>query len=352
MDKIYSAFISSTEKVSEYRDEAIDALLDLDFYFCCMEHFTAQDFVQIKSYIRRSDFVLVIMGTDYGSTDIKSGKSWTQLEFEYACEIGKPVLVIKTPELEAAISNGGKDVDKRQKKFYKIISEDYDLYTRSVGGKLTVRTILSQYVTRSSTGFLGWSKDEITGEELKKWAEEKKAYNLNGTWYHFHYSESDRTYIKMGKIEITQEFTPSGYRKCRFVGQNDGVKKIGKDKKNQKILVDSEGVPVLDKDRHSTWEGDYILQPNDITYTGIYTTIKRYSEDDFAGQNSSFQRTRGIHDFDLDSEDSQKETVLLRGMFYDIAPSVKCGKICACRSKEERDARVAQYLITHNKFHR
>lgn len=337
MDKIYSAFISSTAKVSEYRKDAVDALLDLDFYCHCMEHFTAHDFNQIKNYIKNSDFVLVIMGTDYGTVDTKTGKSWTQLEFEYAREIGKPVLVIKTPELEAAISEG-KGVDKLQKKFYKLISEDYDLYSRSIDNKLTIGTVLSQYTTRSIASFSGWSRNEISGAELEKWAAQNAAYNLNGTWYHYHHSESDRSYIRMGQIEVEQDFTPSGYKKCKFVGQNDGVEKD----EDEKIIVDSNGVPEIDKDHNSNWVGEYTLQ--DHTYTGIYKTTRSYSKSNFAGQKENNQDTRGIHDFNLVVNNRSDALDFFQGMFHDIAPSVKQGKISVFRSREERDKSVAKYL--------
>lgn len=348
MDKIFSAFISSTAAVVEYRQEAVDSLHDMGYYCFCMEHFTVHDFDQIKTYIKNSDFVLLIIGTDYGSVDIKTGKSWTQLEFEFAKEIGKSVLVIKTPELDAALQDGGKKVDKLQKKFCKMISEDYELYSRTINARLTLSTVLAQYVAKASSGFAGWSRSDIVGSELKKWQEDNAAYDINGTWYHYHYSESDRGYIKLGTIEVTQEFTPDGYALCRFEGMNYGVEVVG-EKKNKKVIFGSDGLPMVDDDYFSTWEGEYKLQTNG-TYTGIYHTTRHYKESDFDGQEQNNLITRGIHDFVIGIKDKTQETTCFKGVFHDEAPSVKEGKIFICRTEEERNNRVVEYLKKYKKI--
>lgn len=339
MDKIYSAFISSTGTVSEFRKESVEVLHDMGFYCHCMEHFTVHDFEQIKQYIRCSDFVLLIIGLDYGSVDPKSGKSWTQLEFEFAKEIGKSVLVIKTPQLDSAMQDGGKKVDKLQKKFCKMISEYYDLYSRSISEKMTIRTVLSQYITNASSSFVGWSRNDIIGSELIRWQEENAAYNINGTWYHYHYSESDRSYIRLGTIEITQKFTPDSYMSCKFVGHNLGVE-LDDDKK---VIFNSVGLPSVDEDHFSNWIGEYTLQKNG-TYTGIYHTTRQYKDSNFEGQKQNNQITRGIHDFVINVSDKKRKTVKFKGVFHDEAPSVKEGKIFVCRSENERDARVIEYL--------
>ncbi len=348
MDKIYSAFISSTSKVPEYRKRASDALSNRNFYCYSMEHFTAHDFAQIKSHIRNSDFVLLIMGTDYGTVDNKTGKSWTQLEFEFAREIEKPVLAVITPELKDAIDSG-KGVDKLQKKFYKLISEDYNLYSRCIENTLPIEEILSQYI--SGANFSGWSRNEISGSELEKWRDENAAGNLNGTWYHFHYSNSDRSYIKVGKIEIEQDFTPSGYNRCRFFGTNYGLEKDDEDK----IELNSKGYPTADTDNSSTWNGEYSLDIKNSTkhvrkYTGVYSTEKQYAESIFAGQQDKIKSTRGIHDFYLDIDEVTEPLDFFRGEFHDEAPSVKQGLISVFRSKESRDKKLKAYLKKHKQI--
>lgn len=342
MDKIYSAFISSTGKVSEYRKEASKVLAN-EYCFCYrMEDFTVHNFEQIKTYIKNSDFVLLIMGTDYGSIDNRTGKSWTQLEFEYAIEVGRPVLTIVTPELKEAIDTG-KGVDKLQKKFYKSISEEYGLYSRCIDSEYPISRIISSYI--SGSDLLGWSRNGLPASELKKWKEENAAGDLNGTWYHFHYSESDRSYIRVGKIEIEQDFTPSGYGRCRFFGTNYGLDKDDEDK----IELNSKGYPTADTSNSSTWNGEYSLDIKYSTkhvrkYTGVYSTEKQYSESNFTGQQGNTKSTRGIHDFYLDIDEMDEPLEFIRGEFHDIAPSVKQGLISVFRSKESRDKKLKAYL--------
>jgi hypothetical protein len=58
-----------------------------------MELFTAGDESQmevIKEWIDESDAYLLILGGRYGSIELKSGKSYTQLEYEYAVSKSKP----------------------------------------------------------------------------------------------------------------------------------------------------------------------------------------------------------------------------------------------------------------------
>lgn len=45
-----------------------------------------------KNWIEESDVYMLILGGRYGSIEPKSGKSYTQLEYEYALELGKPFL--------------------------------------------------------------------------------------------------------------------------------------------------------------------------------------------------------------------------------------------------------------------
>ena len=355
MDKIYSAFISSTGKVSEYRKEASKVLAN-EYCFCYrMEDFTVHNFEQIKTYIKNSDFVLLIMGTDYGSIDNRTGKSWTQLEFEYAIEVGRPVLTIVTPELKEAIDTG-KGVDKLQKKFFKSISEEYGLYSRCIDSEYPISRIISSYI--SGSDLLGWSRNGLPASELKKWKEENAAGDLNGTWYHFHYSNSDRSYIKVGNIEIEQDFTPSGYGRCRFFGTNYGLEKDDE----KKIVLNSKGYPIADKDNSSTsngsstWNGEYFLDIKNSTkhvrkYTGVYSTEKQYAESVFAGQQDKTKPTRGIHDFYLDIIDEINEPLeFFRGEFHDEAPSVKQGLISVYRSKEKRDEKLKAYLKKHKQI--
>jgi hypothetical protein len=107
MDKRYQVFFSSTyEDLKEERQQVMQALLELDCIPSGMELFPAADDDQwnlIKQVIDDCDYYIVIIGGRYGSVG-KGGKSYTQMEYEYAVSKGKPALAFlhKNPGTIAA----------------------------------------------------------------------------------------------------------------------------------------------------------------------------------------------------------------------------------------------------------
>ncbi|MEP7363230.1 MAG: DUF4062 domain-containing protein [Acidobacteriota bacterium] len=95
MEKRYQVFVSSTyDDLRVERQEVMQALLELDCLPAGMELFPAADEDQwslIKRIIEQSDYYIVIIGGRYGSKG-PSGVSYTEMEFTYAKEIGKPVI--------------------------------------------------------------------------------------------------------------------------------------------------------------------------------------------------------------------------------------------------------------------
>ncbi|MCP1413661.1 DUF4062 domain-containing protein [Paenarthrobacter sp. A20] len=94
MERRYQVFISSTyTDLIEERREVTQALLELNLLPAGMEMFPSADSDQwtlIKRVIDRSDFYVVILGGRYGSTT-EEGVSYTEKEFDYAAELGKPI---------------------------------------------------------------------------------------------------------------------------------------------------------------------------------------------------------------------------------------------------------------------
>lgn len=119
MDKIYQVFVSSTfEDLQEERKEVMQALLELDCMPAGMELFPASNDDQwtlIKRVIDACDYYLLIIGGRYGSTNEK-GISYTQMEFEYALETGKPIISF-LPKKPEDIPSGKceKDPEKQKK---------------------------------------------------------------------------------------------------------------------------------------------------------------------------------------------------------------------------------------------
>ena len=96
MDKIYRVFISSTyEDLVEERKEVTQALLEMNCFPTGMELFQASNDTQwdlIKKVIDSCDYYIVIVAGRYGSIHNETGKSYTQMEYEYALSVGIPIL--------------------------------------------------------------------------------------------------------------------------------------------------------------------------------------------------------------------------------------------------------------------
>lgn len=95
MEKRYQVFISSTfADLQEERQEVMQALLELDCIPAGMELFPAANEDQwtlIKKVIEDCDYYMVIVAGRYGSIG-PGGLSYTEMEYRYAVESGKPII--------------------------------------------------------------------------------------------------------------------------------------------------------------------------------------------------------------------------------------------------------------------
>ena len=116
MKKKYQFFISSTfTDLIDERLEIIQTILRTENIPLVMEAFPAADKKQmdlIKGIIDQSDFYIVLVGGRYGSIDPESGKSYTELEYDYAVSRGIPILAfLKTDE---SITKNQKDTEQEK----------------------------------------------------------------------------------------------------------------------------------------------------------------------------------------------------------------------------------------------
>lgn len=174
MDKKYQVFVSSTYvDLREERQQVIQALLELDCIPSGMELFPAADEDQwslIKSVIDECDYYLLIVGGRYGSTN-DDGVSYTEMEYRYALEVGKPILTFlhKNPEkIEKGKSEsnavGQQKLDKfrnfTQKKMCKFWLSAEEL------GSVVSRSVIN--LQRKSPG-VGWVRgDAISDKEASQ----------------------------------------------------------------------------------------------------------------------------------------------------------------------------------------
>lgn len=114
--KKLQVFVSSTfADLIKERQAAVEAILTAGHIPAGMELFTAGDESQmevIKQWIDESDVYLLILGGRYGSLEPISGKSYTQLEYEYAISKNKPFFacVIKDAAIEVRVKAEGRSV--------------------------------------------------------------------------------------------------------------------------------------------------------------------------------------------------------------------------------------------------
>lgn len=129
-------FVSSTyNDLIPERQVAVQAILKAGHIPAGMELFAAGNQSQmevIKQWIDQSDVFLLILGVRYGSIDPESGKSYIQVEYEYALEREKEIFACvisdKTAELKI------KELDKNT-----IKNEDFesrDEFCKLVKGKM------------------------------------------------------------------------------------------------------------------------------------------------------------------------------------------------------------------------
>jgi hypothetical protein len=166
MDKRYQVFVSSTfEDLIEERQEIMQALLELDCIPSGMELFPAADEDQwtlIKRVIEDCDYYIVIIGGRYGSIG-PSGKSYTQMEYEYALEIGKPIIAFlhKNPEdLPAKKTDIKKDKLEKLDLFKKLVSQKMIKYwsTPYELGSVVSRSIIKLIKNNPA---IGWVRGDL-----------------------------------------------------------------------------------------------------------------------------------------------------------------------------------------------
>jgi hypothetical protein len=106
-------FVSSTfTDLVDERQAAVAANLKAGHIPAGMELFTAGDISQmetIKRWIKESDVYMLILGGRYGTIEPSTSLSYTELEYDYARELGKPLfaVVINEDALEERVKSRG-----------------------------------------------------------------------------------------------------------------------------------------------------------------------------------------------------------------------------------------------------
>lgn len=114
MNKKLQVFVSSTyTDLTDERETAVEAILDAGHIPAGMELFKAgkSQMKTIQKWIDESDVYMLILGGRYGSIEPDSGKSYTELEYEYALSKNMPVFAIVLDDsfLYTKAASKGKD---------------------------------------------------------------------------------------------------------------------------------------------------------------------------------------------------------------------------------------------------
>ncbi|AXC09463.1 hypothetical protein ACPOL_0076 [Acidisarcina polymorpha] len=194
-------FVSSTfSDLKEERQAAVEAILSAGHIPAGMELFAAGDESQmdvIRQWIDESDVYLLILGGRYGSVEPKTEKSYTQLEYEYALESGKPLFacVVNEAAIEGRVKANGRSVieteNPQQLKQFRadVLTRVVKFWEDTKDIKIAIAEKLSDFARRED--LVGWVRpenvnvgalaDEIARlskenadlrAELKKWAAE------------------------------------------------------------------------------------------------------------------------------------------------------------------------------------
>jgi D-ribose pyranose/furanose isomerase RbsD len=187
-EKKLQIFVSSTfTDLIEERQAAVEAILSSGHIPAGMELFSAGDESQmtvIERWIDESDVYLLILGGRYGSIDPKSGKSFTQLEYEYALEKKKPLfaVVIKPEALEVKVrAHGSEMIEKENPKLLREFQDSIQknlvkFWTDKKDIKLAIHETISDFIYRKElTGWIRGDKSIDAGllaEEIARLTKE------------------------------------------------------------------------------------------------------------------------------------------------------------------------------------
>ncbi len=332
MQKIYTAFISSAFKsLRNERNAVINSLLDFRVVPIGMEHFTVTtngQFSDIQELIDESDVFILLLGEKYGSCD-KDGVSWTEREYEYALEKNKPILAIVCDELAVLLEKDEAELTEEQKKQIEFCNKIS--FARVVNDEFNIKTIIIQFFnTFDFSKCIGWTRleeEKMSDKALEEWREAHKVFDVGGNWFHVHLSDEDEEYIRVGTVNIIQNFTPNNYFDLHITGYNYNVNyyNIQTEHFNE------------NKMKSSRFVGEYKLKETGEIF-GIFNS-KRSFNGSFNLQDVDKGTHRGIHDFVIDV--CEEKTVRIDGEFHDEAPSPKFGRIFLFREESDRN----QFLL-------
>lgn len=171
---LYQIFISSTYiDLKEERSKLLNAILMLNHIPAGMELFPAigkEQMEIIKRVIEKSDYYVLILGARYGSVD-SGGISYTEREYDYAIEKGKPVIALihEHPEkLPPEKKDENKELYTKFMFFRKKVMDKCYVAFWNNPYELTEKFLFGFNATVKEFPAIGWIRGDIVAELLPK----------------------------------------------------------------------------------------------------------------------------------------------------------------------------------------
>jgi hypothetical protein len=166
--KRYQVFVSSTFlDLKEEREAVVSALLQMEAFPAGMELFPAADddaWTLIKRVIDESDYYLLVIGGKYGSVDPETELSYTEKEYDYAVELGRPVMAFLHSDPDAIVFGKSEKDDAAREKleaFRKKVENNKHVKYWSGPEDLAGKVALSFSQFRQTYAAVGWVRGDL-----------------------------------------------------------------------------------------------------------------------------------------------------------------------------------------------
>ena len=167
----YQIFISSTYlDLIEERQAVVEAVLNSNNIPAGMELFNSSSKSQwkiITQWINESDAVILLLGSSYGTIDSEENISYTEMEYNFAKSLGKPIYVFEMNKASTESAEKSKKLDefKTKVKENRLISPNINDISEL---KSKVSQTLMQSVPSEIKENSGWIRVQDCGKNVKK----------------------------------------------------------------------------------------------------------------------------------------------------------------------------------------
>lgn len=197
MNKKLQVFVSSTyTDLMEERQAAVQAILDAGHIPAGMELFKAgkSQMETIRKWIDESDVYMLILGGRYGSIEPDSGKSYTQLEYEYALSKNMPVFAIVLnddflPTKDTLKKNvKGNNNIKKYKSFKELVKSNIVKFVSNIDQiSVAIHAQLNDISNNPNYNLIGWIRaDQNIDNEFGEYSFEQLTRLLDNKTFNSH----------------------------------------------------------------------------------------------------------------------------------------------------------------------